>query len=88
MNINDQMRDFFLAKFSQEPQKVLPILCTLSLPRTLFLSKYKILTPIEAFREDEKKQWKAFVHELFPDQSKEFKLDAVKIIYTIGVLTN
>lgn len=62
--------------------------CTATVPRNLFLEKYKSLTPIECYQDSEKREWKAFVNEIFPGTSPQFRLEAVKIIYTIGQLTN
>lgn len=62
--------------------------CTNTVPRNVFLSIYKTVPKIETIPANEKKEWKKFVNEIFPNTSPEFRLDAVKIIYTIGVLTN
>jgi hypothetical protein len=88
MNPCESLRQFYLSKFQEDPHKWLPVLCTLDLSRKMFLNKYASLTPIEDFPEEEKIEWKKFVHELFPDKPVEFKLEAVKIIYVIGILTN
>lgn len=62
--------------------------CTATVPRTLFLDKYKSVVPIEAFSREEKNQWKAFVNEIFHGTTPQFRLEAVKIIHVIGILTN
>ena len=73
---------------SKDYQQTIKFMCVGQVPRQLWLSKYKSLPPIEAFPQEEKKEWKKFVNEIFPEKPPEFRLDAVKIIYTIGVLTN
>jgi hypothetical protein len=72
--------------FHEKGEAVLPILCSLSLPQTLFMSKYKSLPPIENLEPEEKTKMKKYVHEMFPGKDVEFKLQAAKIIYTVGSL--
>lgn len=69
-------------------QEVLKFYCTGTVARNAFLAKYKTLTPISDFPAEEKTEWKKFVNSIFPDKSPEFRLDAVKIIYCIGILSN
>lgn len=69
-------------------QDILKFMCTASVPRLLWLSDYKKLPPIEAFPKEEKDQWRKFVNDEFPGTTPEFRLAAIKIIYTIGVLSN
>lgn len=69
-------------------QELLKTYCILSVPRMCFLSKYNSLPPIESFPAEEKKGWKQFMNEIFPGTTPQFRLEAVKIIYTIGVLSN
>lgn len=66
--------------------KFLEGMCTLEVPRNLFLSKYKEMTPIEELDQEEKYRMKKTVHEMFPGRTVQFKLEAVKIIYTFGTL--
>ena len=69
-------------------ESTLKFMCTATVPRNLFLSKYKSLPQIETIDVEEKKKWKAFVNEIFPGTTPQFRLDAVKIIYCIGVISN
>lgn len=69
-------------------QEILKFYCRAKVPRTLFLDKYKSLPPIEAYPVEEKQEWKKFVNEIFAGEPPQFRLEAVKIIYTIGILTN
>ena len=50
------------------------------------LEKYKSLEPIEKMPEKEKKEMKKYVISLFPEKTPEEKVEACKIIYTIGTL--
>ena len=52
--------------------------------KKLWLSKYKSLPPIEDMPEKEKKEMKSYVIAMFPTKTIEEKLNACKIIYTIG----
>lgn len=69
-------------------QDILKCYCTLSVPRQVFLFKYNSLPQLETIPAEEKTEWKKFVNEIFPGTTPQFRLDAVKIIYTIGVLSN
>ena len=90
MNISDQMIEFFLGMLQKERsyQAALKFMCTATVPSKLFLEKYKKLQPIETIEPEEKKKWKQFVNEMFPGTPPEFRLEAVKIIYCIGILSN
>ena len=90
MNICEDTRTFFLGMLNKadDYQATLKFMCTATVPRTLFLSKYKSLLPIEEQPAEEKKEWKVFVNEIFPGTPPIFRLEAVKIIYCIGILTN
>jgi hypothetical protein len=90
MNFCDPLREkiLWLLQTSPNYQESLKAICTLRVPRMLFLDKYKSLPPIEAFEKEDKDGWKKFVNEIFPRTPPQFRLEAVKIIYTVGVLTN
>lgn len=64
----------------------LKFMCESTVSRNLFLSKYKTLPLIETLDPEEKTKMKRFAHELFPGKPVEFKLEACKIIYTVGEL--
>jgi hypothetical protein len=84
MNPCDEMRQFFLQKFNEQGEESLPILCSLTVPQNLFMDKYKSLPPIETLPPEEKTKMKQYVHAMFPGKDVQFKLQAAKIIYTIG----
>jgi len=86
MNPCEEMRQFFIQKFNEQGGGGLKTICNLSLAQTLFMDKYKSLPPIEALPPEQKIDMKKYVHEMFPGKSIEFKLQAVKIIYTIGTI--
>lgn len=69
-------------------QDILKSLCVMTLSRKAFLKKYESLPSLETVSNEEKVNWRKFVNEIFPDENPEFRLEAMKIIYTIGVLTN
>lgn len=86
MNITGQLVDFWLGKFHAIGEPMIPFFVNCSLPRQLFLSKYKSLPPIEEMPEHEKKEMKAYVIQMFPEKTIEEKLEACKIIYCVGTL--
>lgn len=89
MGIFESLRkNCFMPMFEKDPQRALPFFCESTVAKRVFLSVYKTLPPIEGFPDEEKREWKKFVHELFPGKDVQFKLDAVKIIYAVGTLTN
>ena len=69
-------------------QELLKHYCKATVPRNVFLHEYKSLPPIESIEPEEKRNWKKFVNEIFPGTPPEFRLEAVKIIYCIGILSN
>lgn len=86
MNECESLRQFWIQKFNMRGEEVLPFQCNSSLMKMLWLSKYKELPPIEEMPEKEKKEMKAYVINMFPKKTPEEKLEACKIIYTIGSL--
>jgi len=77
-----------LSKPTIDYEKAVKAYCTLTVPRNIFLSRYKTLPPIETIPNEEKIQWRLFVNEAFPNTTPQFRLDAIKILYCIGTLTN
>lgn len=71
-----------------EYSSLLKFYCTGAVPKMVFLAKYKTFAPIETLTKEEKVEWKKFVNEAFPGTTPQFRLEAVKIIYTIAVLTS
>jgi len=86
MNPCESLRQFWIGEFNKFGEQVLTFQCTSTLMKKLWLDKYKSLPPIEQMLEQEKKEMKMYVTSMFPGKSVEEKLDACKIIYTIGTL--
>ena len=86
MNPCEEIRQFWIGKFHAIGEPMIPLFVNCSLPRQLWLSKYKTIPPIEQMPDHEKKEMKAYVIAMFPDKSIEEKLEACKIIYTVGTL--
>ncbi len=78
----------YLPLFQKEGEKVLKSFISQSIPRQSFLSAYKNLPPIEELPNEEKVGWRKYVNELLPNTTPEYRLEAIKILYTIGTLTN
>jgi hypothetical protein len=86
MSITQEIIDFWFGKFHAIGEEVIPFFVNCSLPKSIFLSKYESLPPIETMPEKEKKEMKKYVISMFPDKTPEQKIEACKIIYTIGTL--
>lgn len=67
---------------------VLVAYCTGDVSRKCFLSVYERLAPLSSLAAEEKAEWKKFVNEIFPGTPPKFRLEALKIVYTIAVLSN
>lgn len=80
------INELYLPQFSKEGEKSLPVLISSRVARMDFMAAYRDLLPIEKMLEQEKIELKKYVHELFPNKTVEEKLEAAKIIYTIGTL--
>ena len=76
----------YLPMFQEQGEKILPSFCKMTIPKMAFLSAYKTLPPIEEMNEKEKYEMKQYVNSLFKGETPQFRLDACKIIYTIGNL--
>lgn len=86
MNPAESLRKYWIEEFNKYGEQILPFQCNSSLMKLLWLNKYKELPPIEMMPGKEKKEMKSYVIAMFPDKTIEEKLDACKIIYTIGTL--
>jgi len=84
MNPCESLRHYWINEFNRLGEQVLPFQCNSTLMKQLWLSKYKSLPSIETMPEKEKKEMKSYVISMFPEKSIQEKLDACKIIYTIG----
>ncbi len=88
MNPAESLRQMQIERFNQHGESVLPFQVNSSLMKKLWLSKYKTLDPIEMMPDKDKKEMKAYVIAMFPEKTIQEKLDACKIIYTIGLSLN
>ena len=78
--------DVYLPHFQKYGEAAIPRLVNTQVSRQAFLSAYKKLPPIEQMNEKEKKEMKQFVIKLFPHKTPQEKVEACKIVYTIGSL--
>ena len=86
MNVHQSMREFFIGIFNERGEAAIPFLCKSSVSQQVFMSAYKSLPQIETLTPEEKTDMKKYVHNMFPGYPAEFKLQAAKIIYTVGTL--
>lgn len=84
MNPAESVRQFWIERFNRYGERVLPFQVNSSLMKKLWMSKYNEFPPIEEMPDKEKKEMKAYVISMFQDKTIEEKLEACKIIYTIG----
>lgn len=97
MNPCEEMRLFFLRKLDEAKridadnnsngemaEEYLKFLCGSTVARNLFMYRYKDFPALETLPAEEKTEMKRYVHNLFPGKPVEFKLQAAKIIYTVG----
>lgn len=54
--------------------------------RKCFLSAYEKLPPLSDMPEKEKVEMKTYINQLFKNETPQFRLDACKVVYTIGNL--
>ena len=80
------IKNVFMPYLQQHGEAAIKLLVEGSISSQVFLSAYKKLSPIEEMPKKEKEEMKLYVRELFPDNTPEEKLNACKIIYTIGNL--
>mgnify|MGYP001470646088 CR=1 FL=1 len=80
------IKEVYLPYFQKHGELAIPALVNGKISSMAFLSEYKKLSPIEEMPEQEKKEMKLYVIKMFSDKTIEEKLNACKIIYTIGNL--
>lgn len=84
MSLYKVLEPIYIEHFHKHGEESIPFLVNGKLSSKVFLAAYKRLPPIEQMPEDEKKEMKAYVNDLFPEKNQEEKVNACKIIYTIG----
>ncbi len=84
MAILDKLtQELFLRRFHEKGEAALPFLCESRVSQLCFLSAYKNLEPMD---KNERKSLKVYVNVMFPDKPARFRVNAMRIIYTIGTL--
>lgn len=86
MKMFESLLQMYLNEFQQKGEPILKVICNCVVPSKVILAKYKTIEPIETMGEKEKTEMKKYVNELFPGETPQFRLNACKIIYTIGTL--
>ncbi len=77
---------YYLEYFQQYGEPAIKTICNCVVPNKIILEEYKKLPPIEQMPEKEKSEMKKYVIEMFPEKTPEQKVEACKIVYTIGTL--
>ncbi len=78
--------EIYIPYFHKHGESAIPFLVNCLTSKLAFLSAYKHLPPIEEMDENEKREMKLYVLSLFPNKTVSEKLEACKIVYTIGTL--
>jgi len=86
MNITETLFKHYMAEFHLSGESLIKAVCNCVVPSQIFLTKYKSITPIEELEEKDKKELWLYVSEMFPEKTKEEKLNCCRIIHTIGTL--
>lgn len=76
----------YIPYFHRHGEPSIPFFVNGLLSSRVFLSAYKNLPPIDKIEKKEKDEMKKYVRDLFPNKTPQEKLDACKIVYTIGTL--
>ena len=84
MYITESLKDLYVGMFHKQGEPVIRCFCTLSVPRMVFLEKYKNVEPIENLPDDEQKVLAGYIDEMFPDADEKFKTDARKVVFTLN----
>lgn len=82
----DRIIDMYIKEFSEKGEIVVASIVNCKVPSDIVLTKYKSLPPIEELPEKEKTEMWSHINETFPDKTREEKIKACKIYYTIGTL--
>lgn len=85
---NSLIENVYLPLVREKGEQVLRSMVLLTIPKQSFLEAYKTISPMETMNDQEKKEMKEYVIAMFPEMSSLEKLEACKIIYTIGTLLN
>lgn len=88
MSLLSGMEHIFLDHFNEHGESSIPFLVNGKVSSLVMLSAYKRLPPIEEMPDKEKQEMKLYINDLFPEKSVEEKVNAAKIVYTIGTLIN
>ena len=80
------IENVFLPYFHKHGEEAIPFLVNSRVSKMCFLSAYKKLEPIEKMPEKEKKEMKQYIISLFPNKTIQEKLEACKVVYTLGTL--
>lgn len=80
------IKENFMPYFHKHGESSIPFLVEGKISSMVFLWAYRKLAPIEKMPKNEKDDLKKYVRNLFPNFTPKQKLNACKIIYTIGTL--
>lgn len=82
--INDGLFSEYLGMFNKDGEDFIKAVVNCTVPSSVILEKYKSLPQIESLSEKERKELWEYANELYPDKTKEEKINIAKIVYCIG----
>ena len=82
------LNQVYLPYFYQKGEGAIPFLVQSNASRKCFMAAYRDLPPFETIDHEEQFRMQEYVKELFPEKDIEEVLQASKIIYTIGTISN
>lgn len=80
------INNVYIPHFNKVGEAAIPGLVNGIVSKKVLLWAYKKFPPIEEMWEQEKREMKQFIIELFPNKTTVEKLEACKIVYTLGNL--
>ena len=80
------IENVYLPYFQQHGEAAIVPLVKVDASRKCFLAAYEKLPPLSEMPEKEKIEMKAYINQLFKNETPQFRLDACKVVYTIGNL--
>ena len=86
MDIYAGLIQIALNSFQDKGEPALRTICNCKVVSYAILLKYKSLERIEDMPDKDKKDLKAYIIQMFPEKTIQEKVNAAKIVYTIGNL--
>jgi len=80
----DSLLEMYIGMFHEQGEKVIPSFCKLTVPRNVWLAKYKEVPQLSEMEAEEKHKLKVYVNDMFKSETPKFRLEACQIIFTLN----